>query len=109
MPQMPTRLLPVHTLRSAPPAGRSCLIAALPLGHRAARTNAHGLDAVVAHRLHTYRVTVGADGVAAPRQAAELGQDEAAHAVVGVRVPGTVSSLLDDVRHADPAPAHPRP
>src|SRR3954452_19883997 len=43
------------------------------------------LDAVVAHRFHTDRVTVRVDHVAALGEPAELGEDEAADRVVGVR------------------------
>src|SRR3954447_11296310 len=65
------------------------IVAALGGGRRdvpAALADAHGLDAVLAHRLHADRVAVVVDRVAALGQPPELAEHEAADRVVGVGV-----------------------
>src|SRR5205823_4860219 len=70
---------------------------ALAPARRYALTDAHRLDAVVAHRLDPDREAVGRDRVAAPRQAPELGEHEAADRVVGVGVDGQIEPVVHEV------------
>src|ERR1700691_5091862 len=94
-----TRLLPVHTIRSAPPAGRTCLSVRLArlARHRAALADAHRLDAIVTNGLNANRVAVRRPGVPALWQPAELGEHEAADRVVRVAVDRQVQAVVGQV------------
>src|SRR5580704_43768 len=87
-----TRLLPVHTIRSAPPAGRTCLTGVLLPGDLPREelsglgvaglprdltpfADPHRLDAVVPHGLHPDREAIRVDGVPTAGQPSELRED----------------------------------